>query len=110
MTLHEAYIALNLNEGVGPATLAQLRKVFGEPQTILSAGIDQLMRVQGIGPVTAAAIRNWEDTVDLQSELQRIKNADCRVIIRRMRNTRRFCAKFTIPVPPLRQRAHPAPR
>lgn len=81
MTLYEAYIALNLIEGVGPATLAQLRKVFGEPQTILSAGIDQLMRVQGIGPVTAAAIRNWEDTVDLQSELQRIKNADCRVII-----------------------------
>ncbi len=81
MTLHEAYIALNLIEGVGPATLAQLRKVFGEPQAILSASIDRLMRVQGIGPVTAAAIRNWEDTVDLQSELQRIKNADCHVII-----------------------------
>jgi DNA processing protein len=81
MTLHEAYIALNLIEGVGPATLAQLRKVFGEPQAILSASIDRLMRVQGIGPVTAAAIRNWEDTVDLQSELQRIKNAECRVII-----------------------------
>ncbi|HQC42046.1 MAG TPA: DNA-processing protein DprA [Verrucomicrobiota bacterium] len=81
MTLHEAYIALNLIEGVGPATLAQLLKVFDEPQNILSAGIDRLMSVQGVGPVTAAAIRNWEETVDLQSELQRIKNAECRVII-----------------------------
>ena len=82
MTLHEAYIVLNMIDGVGPATLAQLLKTFGEPQDILKAGLSDLLRVQGVGEVTAAAIRNWEASVDLESELQRMKNIGCRVIIR----------------------------
>ena len=82
MTLHEAYIVLNMIDGVGPATLAQLLKAFDEPQDILKAGLSDLLRVQGVGEVTAAAIRNWEASVDLESELQRMKNIGCRVIIR----------------------------
>ncbi len=81
MDLREALVALNLVEHVGPVRVRQLLEHFGDGSAILRASVDQLLRVQGIGEETARAIAQWEKTVDLASELKRISDFGCRIVI-----------------------------
>jgi len=77
----EALVALNLIDGIGPVRARQLVEHFGEPPAILGATAAQLQRVGGIGPETAAAITNWEKTIDLKGELERIEKFGCYIVI-----------------------------
>jgi len=81
MDSREAHIALNLIEGVGPVRVRQLLEHFGDAPAILTASRSQLRQVRGIGDDTAAAIVDWERTVDLPGELKRIGDFGCRVVI-----------------------------
>lgn len=81
MDSREAYVALNLIEGVGPVRARSLVEHFGDAATILSASRSQLQQVRNIGEETAAAIANWEKTIDLAGEMKRIADYGCRVII-----------------------------
>ena len=81
MDSREAFIALNMIEGVGPVRTRQLLEFFGEAPAILSAPASQLERVRGIGPEVAASISNWEKNVDLNGELKRIQDFGCHVLI-----------------------------
>jgi len=81
MDTREALVALNMVEHVGPVRLRQLLEHFGEAPSILSASKSKLLRVNGIGEETAAAIANWESTVDLGGELNRIADSGCRLLI-----------------------------
>ena len=65
VTSHEALIALNMIEHVGPVRLRRLLEQFGEPAAILSASKRALLQVHGIGEEVAEAISNWEGAVDL---------------------------------------------
>ena len=80
MDSHEAFVALNLIENVGPVRVRQLLEHFGEAVAILRASRQQLLQVRGIGEETAEAIANWEKNVDLAAELKRIKEFGCRII------------------------------
>jgi DNA processing protein len=80
MEPREALIALNLVEGVGPVRVRQLLEFFGDAPSILKASQQQLRAVRGIGEETAAAIAEWEKSVDLAGELKRISDFGCRVI------------------------------
>jgi DNA processing protein len=77
----EAHVALNLIEGVGPVRARSLLEHFGEAPVILGASKHQLMQARGIGDDTAEAIAGWEKTVDLASELKRIQDFGCHVLI-----------------------------
>jgi DNA processing protein len=77
----EAFIALNLIEGVGPIRVRQLLDVFGDAPSILRASRDQLCAVPGVGEDTAAGIANWSRTVDLDAELRRITEFGCHVLV-----------------------------
>jgi DNA processing protein len=81
MDSREALIALNLIGNVGPIRVRQLLERFGEATDILRAGREQLLRVNGIGEETAAAIAGWETKVDLKGELKKIDEFGCRVLI-----------------------------
>jgi len=81
MDSREALLALNLIEGVGPVRVRQLLEFFGEPAAILAASKAQLLNVRGIGEDTAAAIADWEKSVDLAAELQRITDFGCRIVV-----------------------------
>lgn len=81
MDSREAHIALNLIEGVGPVRVRQLLERFGDAPAILAASHSQLLQVRGIGDDTAAAIANWEKTVDLAGELKRIADSGCRILV-----------------------------
>jgi len=80
MTSREAYIALNMIDGVGPIRVRALRDRFGEPQTILAASKSELMQVEGVGEEVARSITRWRETVDLDAELQRIEKFGARVV------------------------------
>lgn len=81
MDHREALIALNMVEHVGPVRLRQLLEHFPDPPSILKASKRDLQRVPGIGEDVAQSISQWEKTVDLAGELQRIKDFGCHVIV-----------------------------
>lgn len=66
--------------GLGPVRLRSLLVAFGSPQIVLQSGKGALASVNGIGPDTAAAIADWEQTVDLAAELKRVEDFGARVI------------------------------
>src|ERR687891_419131 len=80
MNATEACIALNMLPTVGPVRLRKLLEVFKEPQQILAAKRSELRKVEGIGNEVADQISNWESTVDLAAELQRIRDFGATVI------------------------------
>jgi DNA processing protein len=82
MTSREAYIALNMVDGVGPIRVRALRDRFGEAQAILGASKTDLMQVEGVGEEVARSITGWRERVDLDAELQRIEKSGVHVVCR----------------------------
>jgi DNA processing protein len=80
MTSTEAYIALNMLPGVGPARLRRLLEVFKTPERILLSRASDLRAVQGIGSEVADAVVKWQDHVDLSAELRRIADFGAKVV------------------------------
>jgi DNA processing protein len=81
MDSREAFIALNLIEGVGPVRVRTLLEHFGEAPKILVASKNELLRVRNIGEEVAENISTWEKSVDLAGELKRISDFGCHVLI-----------------------------
>ena len=81
MDSREAFVALNMIEGVGPVRARWLLEHFGDAPAILAATSRDLAGVRNIGPETAAAIAHWEESVDLAGELKRIRDFGCHVLI-----------------------------
>src|SRR6478609_2894667 len=81
MESHEALVALNLIEGIGPVRARSLVEHFGDAPAVLSASKSQLLQVRSIGDETATAISNWEKTIDLAGEMRRLADFGCRVLI-----------------------------
>jgi len=81
MDSREAFIALNMIEGVGPVRARSLLEHFGDAPRILSATKHELTRVHNIGDDTAEKISSWEKSVDLAGELKRIADFGCHVLI-----------------------------
>jgi DNA processing protein len=67
---------------VGPVRVRALLEVFGEPQAILAACRNELMRVENIGAEVAQSIVNWRQHVDLAAELARIEKVGVQVVTR----------------------------
>jgi len=81
MDSREAFIALNLIEGIGPVRVRSLLEHFGDVVKILSASKSALLRVHNIGDDIAERIASWEKSVDLAGELKRISDFGCHVLI-----------------------------
>ncbi len=82
MNATEACIALNMLPTVGPVRMRKLLEVFKEPQQILAAKRTELRKVEGIGNEVADQISNWESTVDLAGELERVRAFGATVMTR----------------------------
>jgi DNA processing protein len=76
MTRTEAYLALNLLPGIGPVRVRRLLEVFGSPERILSAKVNEIAAVHGFGRDLAGTIAGWESTIDLSRELRRIQETE----------------------------------
>lgn len=80
MDNREALLALNMIEHVGPVRVRQLLDCFGDAPGILRASKEQLLKVRSIGEEVATEIATWENHVDLDGELQRIREFGCHVV------------------------------
>jgi DNA processing protein len=80
MNATEACIALNMLPTIGPVRLRRLLEVFKEPQQILAAKRNELRKIEGIGSEVADQISEWESTVDLEAELDRVREFGATVI------------------------------
>ena len=82
MTETEACIALNMVPNIGPVRLRKLVQAFGSPEAVLRTPKSRLRQVDGIGEELADRIADWEKTIDLKAELERIEKFGARVITR----------------------------
>jgi len=80
MTETEACIALNMVPNIGPVRLRKLVQAFGSPEAVLRTPKSRLRQVEGIGEELADRIADWEKTVDLKAELERMEKFGARVI------------------------------
>lgn len=80
MTSREALVALNMVPQIGPVRLRQLLRYFADPQSILGASRQKLLACEGITESVADQITGWESAIDLQGELQRIRDFGCQIV------------------------------
>ncbi len=81
MNAKEALIALNMIEGLGPVRLRKLLEFYPDPTGILQANSAELARIPGITTELARALSSWQDHVDLQGELRRIRDFNIEVLV-----------------------------
>ena len=81
MDSREAFVALNMIEGVGPVRARSLLEHFGEAPKILAASKSALLRVRNVGDEVAEQIATWEKSIHLADELKRISDFGCHVLI-----------------------------
>jgi DNA processing protein len=80
VTNKEAYITLNLLPGIGPARVRALLECFPSPADILSARPAELTRAKGVGRELASTIANWREDIDLDAELEKIRDRELDVV------------------------------
>jgi DNA processing protein len=76
----QAYIALNMMQGVGPVRVRTLVAALGSPEAIFAADRKTLMAVQGVGGDMVAKILEQRDQVDVTAEEQRAAKAGARLV------------------------------
>ena len=80
MTDREAYIALNMMEGLGPIKVRDLVDSLGSPQMVFEVDGDALQRVRGIGEKLRGSILEQREQVDPQSEIDQAKSLGIRMV------------------------------
>ena len=82
MTNREAYIALNMMEGLGPVRIRNLVQQFGSPSDIFSAEHADLMQAPRIGRELAASIIKQRDTINVNRELKKAEKWGVTILTR----------------------------
>jgi DNA processing protein len=65
---------------IGPIRVKRLLEAFGSPSAVLSAPLDHLQSVRGMGQDAAKSLREWESLVDLPGELALVREAGAKVL------------------------------
>ncbi len=74
MTDTEALLALNLLPKIGPVRVRRLMEACGGAAAVLRASVSSLQKVPGVGPESAAIVRQWENSIDLTAEQDRMRD------------------------------------
>lgn len=80
MTDRDAYIALNMMEGLGPVKVRALIDFLGSPQAVFEADGDALQAVKGIGEKLRFSILEQRTQIDPARELDRAKALGVRLL------------------------------
>lgn len=75
-----ALIALSLVPGIGPGRVRSLLHMMGSASEIMRAPVSALVRAQGIGRQTAAAISTWDDPAAVDRQLARAHAIGARLV------------------------------
>lgn len=82
MTEREAYIALNMFEGIGPVRVRELLTLLGSAAAILGATREELMEAKGVGQTLAETLLRQVDRMDVGAEERRAREAGARIVTR----------------------------
>lgn len=80
MTGREAYIALNMIEGIGPIKVQALIEALGSPQAVFDPEQSDLRRVKGIGEKLSETILTQRNQVDPLAEIEKAAALGIRII------------------------------
>jgi len=80
MEQREAYIVLNMIEGLGPVSVRRLIDVLGSPKAILEADREALMEARGVGEKLAMKIIAQRDSIDAEEEIETAADIGARII------------------------------
>jgi len=82
MTERDAYIALNMFEGIGPVRVRELLSILGSASAILSASREELVQAKGVGMNLAENLLRQADTMDVEAEIRRAQEAGAVIVTR----------------------------
>lgn len=78
----QCLMILNGLPHLGPVTLHRLLAVLGgDPARVLTASREELLQVQGVGPVIADTLRGWTAHFDLPGEEERIRRSGTEFVV-----------------------------
>lgn len=80
MTDREAYIILNMLNGIGPARTAALIEFCGSPAGIFEQSAEELSRIRGISESLAERIAQWEKHVPFEHEMEMAETAGVQLL------------------------------
>jgi len=80
MTPRQAYIALNMMDGLGPVRVRALVEALGGPQGVFEADEEALLRAEGVGPRLAASIIDQRAALDPDAEEGKATKSDARIL------------------------------
>lgn len=80
MDQRNAYIILNMIEGLGPVTVKRLIDCLGSPKAILEAEREELIKARGVGEKLALKIISQRDSLDAEEEIQKAAEIGARII------------------------------
>ncbi len=80
MEQRNAYIVMNMIEGLGPVSVRRLIDVLGSPKAILEADREALMEARGVGEKLALKIIAQRDGIDFETEVEKASDAGARII------------------------------
>lgn len=82
MTERDAYIILNMIQGIGPIRMAALLQDCESASGVFLRDEETLSRINGISPILAKRIVSWQDTVNLDAELELADKAGVTILSR----------------------------
>ncbi|HEY5652991.1 MAG TPA: DNA-processing protein DprA [Pontiella sp.] len=80
MQNREAYIVLNMIEGLGPVSVRRLIDCLGSPKAILEADPESLMEARGVGEKLALKIISQTGNLDASAEIEKAEDYGVRII------------------------------
>jgi DNA processing protein len=80
MEQRNAYIILNLIEGLGPVSVRRLIDTLGSPKAILEAERDELMEARGVGEKLALKIMAQRDSLSAEEEIDKAAGIGARIV------------------------------
>jgi DNA processing protein len=80
MDQRNAYIVLNMIEGLGPVGVRRLIDTLGSPKAILEADREALMEARGVGEKVALKIIAQRDSIDAAEEVDRAAEIGAHII------------------------------
>ncbi len=82
MDARQAYIVMNMMQGIGPVTVRKLMDALGSVEAVLQADGDVLRRVPGVGNEMTARILEQRERLDPQAEEEKAAGSGVRIVTR----------------------------
>jgi len=80
MDQRNAYIVLNMIEGLGPVSVRRLIDVLGSSNAIFEADREALMEARGVGEKLALKIIAQRDSIDVDEEIEKVAEIGARIV------------------------------